>query len=945
MPDDQPNQSLPAKSFKWIALLLAAGVVFLGSLSVQRRVAEFQPTGVTTTASTASWTVTEVANGASGLQVGDQVILANGAGPATEPHLASILRTQAETELVVQRGEELLKIDYRLPPLQVDWIYLLLCLVGIGYLVVGLYTILREQHRPALLFCIWCLAATTVYLFSAVAPFNTIGRTIYLVEEVARVLLAPLTLHLFWLFPTPITRRRKLFALVPFFYLPAAFILALQANLIFYGGSWFGNAIRIALPTLDRLVLLQLGAFSIAAITCLAWRLLTTRRSDHRRQVAWMVIGMTLGYLPFLFLYVIPHTVGFSLSTLLTGAAVLPLALVPITFAYAILRYKLWDIGGMVRDGISLSLTVLIGVLGFSLVNLALHRTVPEDLALARDVMTFVTGLLIAGVVLPANRRIGSSLQRLQYGSRFQKRRELADLGEDLLHERDLGELSTRLIEHLEEGLEIDSAALFITRGEELIPTASTASVEPQAASIPLGVIPGQLWREDVVPLSGVDFPSHRPALLQHFFIDGFRYLFPLTAQSQPVGLLAVGYKDHEVPLSSDDLDLLRRLLNQAALSLENAKLLYRVTEQLTEVTRLQEYNQGIIESSPVGIAVLDPSDRIMTANAAFELIVGASRSELNGRPLSEHLPISPLPTPEEGVRELSFCANPAGGNLQAEGEADSASQERHLEVSTSHFLSPEGPQTVLVVRDVSDEVALEAAMKEKERLASLGMLAAGVAHEVNTPITGISSYAQMLIADTDANDPRYETLRKVEKQTFRASRIVNSLLDFARKRSESDRISLVPLLEEVFELTGDRMERHGVELDWQSPEEEFLLEADDGEIQQVVTNLVMNAIDAMRPHGGQISVRVEADDPMVSVHVQDSGPGIATEALSKIFQPFYSTKQGEGGTGLGLSISYNIVERHGGELRVESPEGEGAHFTMTLPRVTSDSTSSTYEN
>ena len=931
MPTDKPNQSL-----KWIALLLAAGVVFLGSLSVQRRVAEFQPVGITTATGAASWTVTEVANGANGLVVGDQIVLANGAGPAVEPHLASILRAQAETELVVQRGAELIKIDYRLPPLQVDWIYILLCFVGIGYLVVGLYTILREQHRPALLFCLWCLAATTVYLFSAVAPFNTIGRTIYLVEEIARVLLAPLTLHLFWLFPTPITRRRKFVALIPFFYLPAAFILALQSNLIFFGGSWFGNAIRIAVPTIDRLVLLQLAAFSIAAITCLAWRLLTTRRSDHRRQVAWMVIGMTLGYLPFLFLYVIPHTVGFSLSTLLTGAAVLPLALVPITFAYAILRYKLWDIGGMVRDGISLSLTVLIGVLGFSLVNLALHRTVPEDLALARDVMTFVTGLLIAGVVLPANRRIGSSLQRLQYGSRFQKRRELADLGQDLLHERDLGELSNRLIEHLEEGLEIESAALFITRGQELIPTATTAAVHHSAA-IPHGVIPGQFWREDVVPLSGVDFPSHRPALLQHFFMDGFRYLFPLTAQNQPIGLLAVGYKDHEVPLSSDDLDLLRRLLNQAALSLENAKLLHRVTEQLTEVTRLQEYNQGIIESSPVGIAVLDEGEQIMTANAAFERIVGATRAELTGSTLRSHLPISPLPTPAEGVREMSFCANPnVDLDTDSVGESPAEASERHLEVSTSHFLSPDGPQTVLVVRDISDEIALEAAMKEKERLASLGMLAAGVAHEVNTPITGISSYAQMLIADTDANDPRYETLRKVEKQTFRASRIVNSLLDFARKRSESDRISLVPLLEEVFELTGDRMERHGVELDWERPEEEFLLEADDGEIQQVVTNLVMNAIDAMRPQGGELSVRVEAEETQVSVHVQDSGPGIPPEALNKVFQPFFSTKQGEGGTGLGLSISYNIVERHGGALQVASPVGEGAHFTMTLPRVAS---------
>jgi len=922
---------------RWIALLLAAGVVALGALSVERRVAEFQPIGFSATAGASSWTVTGVSDPGVGLEPGDQIVLANGAGPANEAHLASILREQAESALVVQRGAELLQLDYSLPPLQLDWIYVLLALVGIGYLVIGFYTILRERQRAAFLFFLWCLAATTVYLFSAVAPFDRVGQAIYLVEEIARVLLAPLTLHLFWIFPTPVSRSRKFAAVLPaFFYLPAAFILALQANLIFFGASWFGRTA------------------AIAATALLVWRLLTTRRPEHRRQIGWMVVGLTCGYLPFLFFYVIPLSLGFSLSTPLTGAAVVPLALVPLTFAYAILRYKLWDLGSMVRDGISLSVTVLVGILGFSLVNLALQRAVPEDFALARDLLTFTTGLVIAGVVLPANKRIGSSLQRLQYGRRYPQRRELADLGDELLHERDLGKLSEHLIEHLETGLELESAALFVLSGPpgtdagtELLGLGGhgeashqlvlTAPTEEEAEPIPLAAIPGEIWREDVVPLSGIDFPSDRPALLQHFFIDGFRYLLPLTVRSQPIGLLAIGYKDQEVPLSSEDLDLLRGLLNQAALAIENARLLHRVTAQLDEVTRLREYSEGIIESSPVGIAVLDERSQIVMANAAFEKIANAGRHELSGRPIAEHLPILPLPAPEEGVREVSYCEL-GSERSGAQDETANASPDRHVELSTSRFRSPSGTQIVLVVRDVTEEVALEAAMKEKERLASLGMLAAGVAHEVNTPITGISSYTQMLMADMAPDDPRLTTLQKVEKQTFRASRIVNSLLDFARKRSEADQIDLIPLLQEAIELTSDRMARHGVELDCQldlqAPDEEILLEADDGEIQQVITNLIMNAIDAMKPAGGAITVSVEPEPRLVRVHVRDTGPGIAPDALDQVFQPFFSTKQGQGGTGLGLSISYNIVERHGGELSVASPPGEGAHFTMELPRI-----------
>lgn len=913
--------------FLTVAVLAAVWVVVLGSVSLLRKVDSFQPLGFTAHADGATWRVDAVGSAETGLIAGDRIVLVNASEARNVDDLRAALAQNPVSELLIERGQVPRQVAYSRPALDIDWNFLVLALIGIGYLFIGFYTLLQDQRRAARLFFFWCLTSGLVYVASAQAPFDLAAKIIYVCEELGRILLAPLTLHLFLVFPEPVARLRQRLGWIPYLYVPAAFITLLQADLIFANGRYLlGGQLALATRTLDQLVLFQLVVFALVAAGVLIVRFRQRHDSAPLRQAAWIGIGMLAGYLPFLGLYVLPRALDLEWPQLVTTLAVLPLALVPVTFAYAILRYKLWDIGTIVRDTLTLATTALVGVIGFSLVNLMVQRAMPEGLALGRTMLSFTSGLLIAGLMVPTRRRIGASLERLQYGGAFRRRRGLLEFGREMLEERDLDHLSTTLLGELAATFDLGRANLYLGRDGALALQRPETGVP---ARIETANFDQNFWQSDVRSLAGVALPSDVTAPLE-LHAAGYRYAFPLTARRQQIGILVIGYKRGEVALSSADIDLVRNLLNQISLAIDNAYLIHQVQAQLARVSHLQETSEEILESSPAGIAVIRGDGSIERANAALGEILETSPKALTDRSLAELLGQRPLPAPNEPLREMRFT-NPSGS-------------EHYLQVKVAPMPSADDGSSVVLVHDVSSRIAIENALKQRERLASLGMLAAGVAHEVNTPITGISSYAQMLLEETPVDDPRHELLRKVERQTFRASRIVNNLLDFSRDRPRDPRpVELGFVVEECLNLLKDRLDDSAIKLDFERPQEELTVLGSDGELLQVFTNLVVNACDAMagttdgdgNAEGRKLELRVafEISETWIKVNVADSGPGIAVDQLEKIFQPFFSTKLQQGGTGLGLSISYNIVQRHGGHLRVASQPGEGCAFIVELPR------------
>jgi two-component system NtrC family sensor kinase len=240
----------------------------------------------------------------------------------------------------------------------------------------------------------------------------------------------------------------------------------------------------------------------------------------------------------------------------------------------------------------------------------------------------------------------------------------------------------------------------------------------------------------------------------------------------------------------------------------------------------------------------------------------------------------------------------------------------------------------LLLFDDVTQRDRMEEQLTQTEKLTSLGLLAAGVAHEVNTPLAVISNYIQMLAKQMPEGDPRHTIIDKIVKQTFRASEIVNNLLNFSRTGpGEFADVDLNRVVEETLSLVAHPLKASQIQVVRQLTEGIPPVRGSANKLQQVFLNLFLNARDAM-PSGGMLEVRSAVHNGSVEVEVVDTGNGITREHIHKIFDPFFTTKTSGRGTGLGLSVSYGIIKEHAGKIDVRSTPGRGTSFHVEFPAV-----------
>ena len=315
--------------------------------------------------------------------------------------------------------------------------------------------------------------------------------------------------------------------------------------------------------------------------------------------------------------------------------------------------------------------------------------------------------------------------------------------------------------------------------------------------------------------------------------------------------------------------------------------------------------------------------------NSRMEQVFGVPRDAAVGQPLGTLLPAE-LASEIASRDDLEQITGIYKHRLQRQGLS------LVVNVSITPLVGKSGERIgrLLLFDDVTQRERMEEQMSQTEKLTSLGLLAAGVAHEVNTPLAVISNYIQMLAKQMPEDDPRHSIIEKIVKQTFRASEIVNNLLNFSRTGAgELADVDLNRVVEETLSLVAHPLKTSQIRVVKQLGEGLPAVRGSANKLQQVFLNLFLNARDAM-PTGGMLEVRTAAHNGSVEVEVVDTGNGIPREHIHKIFDPFFTTKATARGTGLGLSVTYGIIKEHAGRIDVRSTPGRGTAFHVELPAL-----------
>jgi PAS domain S-box-containing protein len=796
-----------------------------------------------------------------------------------------------------------------------------------------MYVLLRRWTAPkSTHFYVFCLVSFIFYSFHYTGKLNDFDWIIYWSNVVAWLLQPALFLHFSLTFPerkSLLTGRSWLISAV---YVPGALILATQILAV----TWAQPSERLRF-NLDRLQMVYLAAYFVTATFVLWHSYRHAGSAILRQQMKWVTRGTILAVAPFTIFYVIPYLSG-SVPTLGMRVSVLSLVFLPLTFGYAIFRYRLMDVDLIFKRGMAYTIAAgAITAAYFAAIGVAseiFHKSFPSAGPIGLVIAIAVTALLFD----PFKNWVQDYLDKIFYKKRYDYRKTLIEFGRDLNSETDLDRMLTSIIDRLSHTLMVDRVAVFLSNPEQpdQFTLAKTYGIA-NTGGLDLNFL-------------HVERPEWEAG---HLFFDNtnqavretreareairrleLNYYIPCTVMNRMIAVLGLGKTSEGDFLSSEDVQLLEALAGYIGIAVQNARLYKSLERKAAQYERLKEFNENIVESISVGVLAVDLEDRVESWNSQMEVMYASSRSEVLGRPLREVFPPAFM---EEYQRvRLSTGIH----NLYKFRLGTTAGDTRVTNIAIAPLVSKDFSVIgrLIIVDDITERIELESQLSQAEKLSSIGLLAAGVAHEVNTPLAVISSYAQMLSKQVNGDARKSELLDKITKQTFRASEIVNSLLNFSRtSSSEFNNVDLNRVIQDTLTLLEHQFKTARIKVAPDLHPHLPPIFGNTGKLQQVFLNLFLNAKDAM-PAGGTLSITT-GNGHNVTVTVTDTGSGIAQEHIHRIYDPFFTTKNKPktghtGGTGLGLSVTYGIIQEHAGKIHVESSPGQGTTFTMEFPMV-----------
>jgi PAS domain S-box-containing protein len=834
---------------------------------------------------------------------------------------------------------------------------LYLAFIGLVYLAIGLF-VLFKQRRAALTyhFYAWSLLSFVGYFYSSTLEFTRLDRLVSLLDGSAWALLAPLFLHFCANFPHRRGIAARMRPVIAVLYIPALALIGFEAfwhykpdfrlgarSPLFNEGSltrWWN--------VLSKAELAYCAVFFVIGSVLLLRTFLRAERPLLRQQLKWILWGLGLSGLPFAFLYLVPYITNFEITPLMETLAYGPLILIPFSFGYSIVRYRLMDVDVIMRRSFvhamaSLAVAAIYMGMLLGVGDLVKFIWATADLNSWRTRAIVVAGMLVVAMLFaPIKNKLQVWADRWFYGETYSLRTGLQDFGRTLAQTTALPQLLDSLVRRLSDMLSVRKVAIFIEDAN--IPSGfrlAHASGIDRDIVLPVNIKKtirtrslgrGFIVAHDLETEQDLSIDPDGLGTLSSTY-EELHYYVPCVVRDRMVAIIGIGRTTTGAMLTSEDTDLLRALSGYVAVAIDNSLLYRSEMEKADELARLKEFSENIVESVNVGILVVDFDGRITTWNSALEEIFGISRERALRRSIDDIFDRDLIETIQNVIGQEDWSIRDTRHIYKYNASTEDG-RPLTVNVSLAPFEAAHGviTGTLVVIENVTERAQLEQQLLEREKLSSIGLLAAGVAHEVNTPLAGISSYAQMLLHQTSDADPKRGLLEKIHLQTVRASGIVNNLLNFSRTGdAEFRELDLNRVLDDTLQLLEPQLRTAKFELARNFSDGLHPAYGSASKLQQVFMNLILNARDAM-PNGGKLTIHTRAVDSSLVVDFRDTGIGIAPENIARIYDPFFTTKEVGQGTGLGLALSYGIIQEHNGRIFVESRPGEGAHFTIKLP-------------
>jgi two-component system, NtrC family, sensor kinase len=816
-------------------------------------------------------------------------------------------------------------------------------IIGLIYLIIGFYVLFRRWGAPrSTHFYIFCLVSFALYALKYTGKLDTLDWMVFWTNVVAEALQPALFLHFALSFPEERFKNLRRRWLLPLIYAPGAGML----------GLWLWSittreATKLLLDRLNQIATAYDAVFYLAAALLFMRSYSRAATPLLRQQLKWVTRGTLLAVLPFTFFYAVPYLLHLNPPQLLTNLAGLSLIFLPLTFAWAIVRYRLMDTDLIFKRSVAYMLATGLIVGGYfgiiALITVVVHNAMPE----AVSAWGLAAAILITAAVFdPLKRRIQGWVDRAFDRHRYDYRRALVEFGRGLSSQTDLQALLNSIVEQLPRTLLVARVAIFLAQDSGGLRLAASHGLPDEVSGERSNLALGFLRFSHAKEHSHIFFENAQAVM--HLSPDEQRtaalldlnYYLPCRvapvqldngeAASRTIAVIGLGRTLGGDFLSSEDVELLESLAGYIGIALQNASLYARLEEKIVEFERLKEFNENIVESINVGIFAIDLNDRIESWNAQMEAMYAFSRAEALGRELSSVFPVEFIEAME------GFGSDPGVHHLYKFRLTTRAGELRTTNIAIAPLLSrdfvPVG--RIVLVDDITERVTLETQLAQADKLSSIGLLAAGVAHEINTPLAVISSYAQMLAKQLRGDARLGPVLDKITQQSFRAAEIANGLLNFSRTSTTEFRSTdLNQVVRDTLSLLEHQFKTAQILIDLNLSDDLPPIHGNPGKLQQVFLNLLLNAKDAM-PSGGRLRIATLVNGHVEAV-ISDSGSGIAPEHLKRIYDPFFTTKNMLGdkrGTGLGLSVSYGIIQEHAGKIRVESAVGSGTTFHLEFP-------------